>query len=285
MSEDEHHQRPRIVVGADGSERSLDAADWAAREAAARGLPLVICHVTTATSWSGMVSAEQRQQYASQLLAEVSERVSSVEGLTEVSAMTLTGQPAQSLISAAAGAEMLVVGARGMGGFAALMLGSVSDQVATHAECPVVVVRGARRSGPILVGVDGSPRSNAAVGFAFRRAAALNLPVRALHAYELAVAVPSFGFVPSVGVEDIRGAAERVLEDAVQQWAGQYPSVAVTRHLVDDRAAAALTRESVECSMLVVGSRGHGGFAGLLLGSVSMHALRHANCPVAVIRS
>jgi nucleotide-binding universal stress UspA family protein len=285
MSDAQRDRRPRVVVGADGSERSLRAVDWAAQEAAARGLPLVVCHVTQVTSWGGMAAAEERQQYADQLLGEVSARVAGTPGPTDVQELALTGQPAESLIAAATGAEMLVVGARGSGGFAALLLGSVSEQVATHAECPVVVVRGEHRSGPILVGVDGSPESNAALGFAFRRAAALDLPVRALHAYEMAVAVPSFGFVPSVGVEDVRGAAERVLEDAIQPWAERYPQVAVTRHLVDDRAAAALTRESVECGLLAVGSRGRGGFTGLLLGSVSLHALHHSECPVAVVRS
>lgn len=271
-----------MVVGVDGSDRALEAVDWAAAEAAERGFALRVCHVR------GDVPNPADQDR--NILSAAADRAHEVAADLPVEQVTVSGNPTEALISAAAGTEALVLGARGGGGFTALLLGSVSEQAASHGRCPVVVVRGARRRGPIAVGVDGSPESRAALGFAFERAADLGVAVRAVHAYTLSAAVTSFGAVPGgvmpdIGVEEVRSAGRQTLEAALLPWTDKYPDVSVTRRLVDDLAATALVGESTDCSLLAVGSRGRGGFVGLMLGSVSRHALRHAECPVAVVRS
>lgn len=271
-----------MVVGVDGSDRALEAVDWAAAEAAERGLALRMCHVRGDTP----NPADQDQD----VLAAAVDRARQVAADVPVDQVSVSGHPAEALVEAAAEAEALVLGARGGGGFAALLLGSVSEQAASHGRCPVVVVRGPRRHGPILVGVDGSPESRAALGFAFERALDLGVAVRAVHAYSLSTAMTSFGAVPGgvmpeIGVEEVRNAGRQTLDAALLSWTEKYPDVPVTRRLVDDLAATALVTESADCGLLAVGSRGRGGFVGLLLGSVSRHALRHAECPVAVVRS
>lgn len=294
-----------IVVGTDGSERSLDAVDWAALEAAERGLSLRICHVlpparkgTPSTRQGGpdrpvegveevaaQAGQDGRAAHSRAVLTAAADRAGRLATGTRIEQTSLSGHPAEALVDAGSGAEALVLGSRGGGGFAALLLGAVSEQVAAHGRCPVLVVRGRRRGGPIAVGVDGSPRSQAALGFAFARAADLNVPVRAVHAYTLSMAVPSFGFVPDIGVKQITEGIEQMLTEALRPWRERFPTVRVTTRIVEDVPSAALVAESRDCGLLVVGSRGHGGFVGLLLGSVSRHALRHAVCPVAVVRS
>jgi len=283
-----------IVVGTDGSERSLDAVDWAAAEAAERGLSLRICHVmppgrgrppAASEGGQGRDGSDEREERSRIILTTAADRARQLAAGIRIEKVSLSGHPAEALVIAGAGAEALVLGSRGGGGFAALLLGAVSEQVAAHGRCPVLVVRGRRRSGPIAVGVDGSPQSQAALGFAFARAAELGVPVRAVHAYTLSMAVPAFGFVPDIGVEQIMDAAKQTVEQALGDWQQKYPTVRVTTQIVEDIASIALVNESRDCGLLVVGSRGHGGFLGLLLGSVSRHALRHATCPVAVVHS
>lgn len=277
--------RAGVLAGADGSDRGMEAVEWAARESAARGLPLRICHVLPTGTWGGPPAASERRAFAQRVLATAAERARAAAPDVEVDETVLEGQPADELVTASGDAAALVLGARGAGGFSALLLGSVSEQVATDARCPVVVVRGEPRDGRILVGVDGSPQSAAALGFAFERAERLGLEVHPVHAFELAVAVPSFGFVPELGIEDLHDAATQTLREAVAPWMARYPNVPVVEHLVPGRAANALVEESASSGLLVVGARGHGGFTGLLLGSVSRQVLRHAECPVVVLHA
>lgn len=277
-----------LVVGVDGSERSLDAVDWAAAEAAERGMSLRICHVgrpgTPDRSEPGSEESPLSEQ-ARTILATAVDRARRLSQGARIEERSLSGHPAKALVGAASDAEALVLGSRGGGGFGALLLGSVSEQVAAHSRRPVVVVRGRRRAGPIAVGVDGSPESQAAMGFAFARAADLGVPVRAVHAYTLSMAVPSFGLVHDNSIDQVVEAAKETLESALASWVEKYPNVRVTRRVVDELASIALVDESQDTALLVVGSRGHGGFTGLLLGSVSRHALRHCRCPVAVVRT
>lgn len=276
-----------IVVGTDGSERSLDAVEWAAAEAGERGMSVRICHVLPTGPREGVTAGprdRERGEYARAVLSGAADRAHRTAPDVPVELVPLSGHPARALIDASAGTEALVLGSRGGGGFVALLLGGVSEQAAVHGRCPVLVVRGRRRAGPITVGTDGSPGSRPALAFAFARADELDVPVRAVHAYVLSAAVPPFGLTPDDGVAQVTAAARETLDDALTPWTDRYPSVTVHRRLVDDVASIALVTESEGSGLLVVGSRGHGGFTGLLLGSVSRHAVRHASCPVAVVR-
>jgi nucleotide-binding universal stress UspA family protein len=207
-----------------------------------------------------------------------------------VTGETLGGPAAYTLLEASHGADMMVVGHRGRGGFAALLLGSVASTVAAHAHCPVVVVRppaGQRPpAGLVLVGADGSPASGTAVAFAFeeadRRAAELGVLCawRRLNPSSGSDGQPA-GNDDSAAQE---AAAAQWLRDWVQPWRDKHPQVAVRWMLTGERPAAALVEAAGEASLVVVGSRGHGGFTGLLLGSVSQQVLNHAPCPVVVVR-
>jgi nucleotide-binding universal stress UspA family protein len=192
------------------------------------------------------------------------------------------GNPTTVLVDESRGASLVVLGSRGLGGFTGLLVGSVSTQVATHARAPVMVVRGAHRDdphappapgeGPVVVGVDGSSRSAAAVEFALAEAAARGQPLVAVHVWE----------VPRRSEQEARGVAEEATAGA----AGRYPQVRVEHRTVDAvNAARALldVGEEVGASLVVVGSRGRGGFSGLLLGSVSQAVLGHAHRTVAVV--
>jgi nucleotide-binding universal stress UspA family protein len=283
---------PGIVVGVDGSEASLRAVDWAAAEAARRGIGLTVCVVVygppeEAVLWTG---PHMTPVLANQVMRRAAKRATFAASEVPVKERTVIATPAGGLLDQAAEADLLVVGSRGLGAFTGLLVGSVSEQVAEHAACPVVVVRGesANPSLPVLVGVDGSAANQPAVEFAFAAADERQVGLVALAAVSPAFIVPPPGLaiVPPVPhPADRLREAEELLEQAVRPWAEKYPHVPVEQRPVLGSAAHALIQASGYSSLLVVGSRGHGGLTGLLLGSVSRHVLRHAECPVAMVRS
>ncbi|GAA2394135.1 hypothetical protein GCM10010170_107780 [Dactylosporangium salmoneum] len=162
-----------------------------------------------------------------------------------------------------------MVGHRGRGGFTGMLLGSVGVALAAHATCPTVVVRrgseGGTAAGRVVVGVDGSHEGELALEFAFDHASAYGAGLTALHVYD-------------------RPAENHSLAEVVGRWTEKYPDVNARYHGVLGRAAEALVDHSQGALLLAVGSRGRGGFTGMLLGSVSQAAIRHATCPVAVVK-
>ena len=288
-----------IVVGVDGSAQSMHAVDWATREAVARRCPLRIVH---AFLWpllnvplgppaggppdAGLANA------AEDTLAAATDRARRAAPALEISTDLPVCSPAAALIEASHDAGLVVVGHRGLGGFTGLLVGSVGVQTAAHASCPVVVVRGndAGEPGPaaghVLVGVDGSPLSDLAVDFAFSHAALHGLSVAALHVHQRPeFTVPGDQPLPGPDGEDPRDYETRLLTDALAGYAEKYPDVPVHRKVVLGRPAGVLVAESAGAVLTVVGSRGRGGFAGLLLGSTSQTVLQHATGPVAVVRA
>lgn len=183
-------------------------------------------------------------------------------------------------------ASMIVLGDRGIGGFAALVLGSVAIQVASYAQCPVLVARGEDRSaGPIVVGVDGSALSRAAVEFAAEEAAVRNARLRAVHAYTHPLSQGPGDMQPLVYDEDqLRGEEDRIVAESLTGLGERYPDVPVTREAVHGRPVHVLTEASRDAQLVVVGGQGRGELSGLLLGSVSQGVLHHSTCPVAVVR-
>jgi nucleotide-binding universal stress UspA family protein len=226
---------------------------------------------------------------ADQIVHDALERATrAVPGLT-VLQRVVVGRPTRVLLEQAGTAELLVVGSRGLGAFTGLLIGSVSEQVAEHAGCPVVVVRGESSNPglPVLVGVDGSTANQPAVEFAFAVADRRRLGLVAIGAAPPGWIAPPIGY-PTMPVPDPAEQLREVreaLEMAVRPWADKYPQVDLRLWPVIGRPATELIHASEYGSLLVIGSRGHGGLAGLLLGSVSRHALHHAECPLAVVRS
>ena len=286
-----------IVVGVDGSPPSLHALDWAAREAVARHRPLRIVHafrwpLTNELMGPPAVGPPDAglQHAAETVLLAAADRARAAAPTLQVSTDLPADVPAAALIDASNGADLLVVGSRGLGGFTGLLLGSVGVQTAAHAACPVIVIRdidsddGGAGAGQVLVGVDDSDLSSLAVDFAFAHAALHGMGVVAVHAYQrTTVAPPVASSVPASDAQhEVRA---RMLTEAMAGYRDKYLDVPVQEKLVHGRPAAVLVAESAGAALTVVGSRGRGGFTGLLLGSTSQAVLHHASSPVAIIRA
>lgn len=296
-----------IVVGVDGSAQSLHALDWATREAAARHRPLRIVH---AFQWPltnelmgppAVGPPDAGLQYAAErVLSAAADRARAAAPTLTVGTDLPADVPAAALIDASRHADLVVVGHRGLGGFSGLLVGSVGVQTAAHAACPVVVVRDSdptgspeqRRgepgsaAGQVVVGVDGSELSSWAVDFAFAHAALHGLGVVAVHAHQRpAFAALGESRIAAHDVDDRREADAGLLSDTLAGYRDRYPDVPVREKLARGRPAAVLVAESAGAALTVVGSRGRGGFTGLLLGSTSQSVLHHAAGPVAIVRT
>jgi nucleotide-binding universal stress UspA family protein len=208
----------------------------------------------------------------------------------EMSTELVTGGAAEQLVGRSASAELVVLGSRGLGGFTGLLVGSIAVAVSTHALCPVIVVREAQPQAdradhaPIVVGVDGSAASDAALEFAFETAALRGAPVLAVRAWRDAlVDATRLTVLIAASVEAIEAEEQRLLSEQVAARAQACPDVPVRRLLSRDGPAPALIAQSASAQLVVVGTRGRGGFRSLLLGSTSQSLIYHAECPVAVI--
>lgn len=279
-----------IIVGVDGSRAGLEAAGWAAKEAVRRGVPLRVVYATP--RW--VLETEEGDRYAGiakwmreggeTVLAAAVERARREAPQVEVESAQLPGDPREALIEAAGKADLLVVGNHGLGGFRGLLLGSVAYGVAGQAPGNVVVVPEvpAPARGEVVVGVDGSQIGAAALDFAFEEAALRGATLRAVHAWTWFEA--GGGFFPRPGDADDEQARARVLKEALAGPRERYPDLEVIEEVVRGHPAEVLKQASDGADLLVVGSRGRGTLAGLLLGSVSQAMLQHATCPVAVVR-
>lgn len=277
------------MVGVDGSASSEDALSWAIAEAARRGLSVRVVAVVSSLRQLPPPDALTALEDTIRGLADRLAEGSGIETETRV----VVGKPAEALCAESATAAMVVVGSRGLTRFDDLLIGSVAVQVATHAAGPVVVVRPpsedvkpAESAGRVVVGVDGAEVSAPAVAFAFEEAAVRGVGLTAIHVVrDPAVVLPEGMPLPPLHPDDVRLDAERVLSEALAGWGERYPEVDVRRMGVAGTASEVLVRESAGAELVVVGSRGSGGFRGLLLGSVSQAVLHHAHCPVAVVRA
>ncbi|MFI7433775.1 universal stress protein [Micromonospora haikouensis] len=283
-----------VVVGVDGSPSSLRAVRLAVAEAARRDRPLRVVHgfvwpllrVPLGPAAGAPPGAGLRHQ-AEQLVADAVAEAEKAAPDVRVTGEIIDGEAAAVLVGESPTAVLVVVGDRGLGGFATLVLGSVAVQVAAYADCPVLVARGAAHpGGPVVVGVDGSALSRAAVEFAAEAAAARGVALRAVHAYRHPASAGPGDMQPLVYDEDrLRGEEQRVLADSLAGLGERWPRVPVEAVVVRKRPVAALVDAARDAQLLVVGGRGHGEFTGLLLGSVSHALLHRADCPVAVVRA
>jgi nucleotide-binding universal stress UspA family protein len=278
-----------VVVGVDGSERSARAADWAAGEAELWGAPL---HLLFAFEWPPAtegyepgVSPDVRAG-ADQLLAEQVEAVATNHPGLDVTGQVIVSQPAVVLVEASKEAAGIVVGARGLGRFTGPLLGSVSQKVAAHARGPVIVVReqvGAL-PGPVVVGTDPLDPPTEALRFALeearRRGVGVTVVKGAGRRFAGGAQAPDSARMQIA--RQLEAAHER-LRQVVDEVASGFPGVDVEITESTSYPADAILEEAGTESLVVVGSRGHGGLAKLLLGSVSRGVL-HRALAVAVVR-
>ena len=283
-----------IVVGVDGSEGAAAALRFAVREGEIRALP-----VTALMAWGLMAQHRAVMSWdydwsydadaAAIALKTFIHEALPASKFDAVTAVAVEDPPMPALLDNSVDADMLVVGTRGLGTLRGMALGSISSQCAQHGQCPVVVVNGEwmppalGQLDRVVVGIDGSGPADAALAWAVAETRARHGQLEIVNGWQL----PNAAGYPYVGVGfdpvPFERSAQRLLDEArTSSGAGELEPAPV---LVDSNhsAADALLEQAKDADLLVVGSRGVGGFAGLLLGSVSRTVLHRANCPVAVI--
>lgn len=284
---------PRIVAAVDGSTSSLHAALWAAAEAAQRHEPIRLVHAVDSDSLAyGAWLAPARgyfdllQSDGQRILADAKAAILGQHPDLDVTVALHMSGPVPALLKESDGALLLVIGSRGTGVARAILVGSTVVAVAEHARCPVAVIRGHHdaeappTAGPVVVGVDGSPTGDAAVAAAFDEASWRRADLVAVHAW----AEPfSYTRASNTGW-DVSEAESEVLAERMAGWQEKYPDVTVRRVVERNTPVESLLNNALAAQLLVVGSRGHGGFTGMLLGSTSQALILHATCPVLVVR-
>jgi len=288
----------RIVVGVDGSEGAGNALVWALEESGRSRAAVEVVHAWQPPMVVSPVGIPGRPWDTTEFQVHARRVVDDSIKLAEetctreygpVTGMAVEGHTSAVLIDASRGADLLVVGSRGLGGFKGLLLGSVSQRCLHHASCPVVVVPAAWQpradSRPVIVGVDGSDESARALSVALEMASRRQATLVVVHSW----ALPASAGYYSVDVDDeeraalteqARSSARRMLAELTE-----HPDVVVQVVGVQGAPAATLLRCASTADALVVGTRGHGAFTGMLLGSVSQQCAQHAPCPVVVVRS
>ena len=187
------------------------------------------------------------------------------------------------LLDAAAKARLVVVGARGVGGYAGLSLGSVALHVVTHSSCSAVVVRGGRQAGPVIVGIDGSAQSGPILSAALEEAALRRSPLLVI--YALFVHSKAEGVVDhDRALAAAQASANHALGQLLDNASSEYGSVKISRSLPIGYPAEVLANASMDARLLIVGARGGGGFSGMKLGSIAHATAHNAHCTVMVVR-
>ncbi|PQD99734.1 universal stress protein [Mycobacterium sp. EPG1] len=284
-----------IVVGVDGSAASRVAIDWAARDAAMREVPLTLVHVLPSASMQSWVQVplpaafyEDERKEATRLLAEARTVVESAvpDAVPAITEKILSGQPVPTIADLSKNAAMVVVGSRGLGKWERRLLGSVSSGLVHHAHCPVAVVYDEDpliphpAQAPVVVGIDGSPASEHATAIAFDEACRRGVDLVAVHTWSDA------GYeLPGTTWSEVQPEEDMLLAERLAGWQERYPDVTVHRVVRRDQPARRLLEEGAKAQLLVVGSHGRGGFAGMLLGSVGSQVVQSSRTPVIVARS
>ena len=290
---------PGIVVGVDGSPASKAAVQWAARDAELRNVTLTLVHVLTAagmrlgtplrSNWTRGQQERGRQVIDEAL--KIIEESCQQRGPAHIDSEVPSAAAVPALVDLSKKADLVVVGRRGNGTLRGRPLGSVSSGLAHHAHCPVAIIHDEDplmahpAQAPVLVGIDGSPTSQLATAIAFDEASRRKVGLVAPHAWS---DVGVFDSVfDSCGIEwpALRSEEDETMAERLAGWCERYPDVSVRRVIVrDDEPARQLVDQSESAQLVVVGSHGIGGFAGMLLGAVSAAVVQLARMPVIVAR-
>lgn len=289
---------PGIVVGVDGSPGSQGAVKWAARDAELRNVPLTLVHVVppTAGTWleSSLLPAwmHGQRERGRQVLEEARKIAdeSCQRGPTQICCEMPSATAVPALVDLSKDAELVVVGCLGTGTLRGRHLGSVSSGLVDHALCPVAIIHDGiplnadTVQAPVLVGIDGSPESELATAIAFDEASRRKVGLVALHAWSDVGLFDSVLDLAGPRWTELRSIEDEALAERLAGWRERYPDVPVRREVVRSEPAKQLIDQSQFAQLVVVGSHGRGGFAGMLLGSISAAVVLLARVPVIVAR-
>ena len=290
----ETRAKHRILVCVDGSAASDAAVAWATREAIMRRMPITLMHAVPPVvvgwpvgqlymdmpNWQKENGKHALDQARKTLGANLSESEP-----PEIHTEMVYSSVVPALIDASKDAWMIVAGSQGLGALGRLLLGSVTTTLIHHAHCPVAVIHSDERMAPdssaaVLLGVDGSPASEAATALAFDEASRRGVGLVALHVWS------DVGVFPILGMDwrDRESEGQEILAERLAGWQERYPDVRVKPLVFCDKPSRWLLKESEHAQLVVVGSHGRGGFPGMLLGSVSSTVAQSATVPVIVVR-
>ena len=281
-----------IIVAVDDSTAAKEAVRWATREAELRNVPLTLVHAISpeVATWTDVQAlppglARWQHDHGRRLLddtVKIVEHAARSGGPAEVHTELLPSAAVPTLVDLSKDAELVVAGARGSRKWHGRLMGSVSSGLLRHAHCPVVIIHDEDlqmpAQAPILVGIDGSPASELATAIAFDEASRRHVKLIALHAWSDA----DVSEWPGIDWPATQPMAEEVLAERLAGWQETYPDVQVRRIVLCDQPARQLVERSQKAQLVVVGSRGRGGFAGMLVGSVAETVAQLARVPVIV---
>jgi len=289
-----------IVAGVDGSDSATQAALWAAAEAAHRRLPLVLVHAvpvpaSTYTGGFGLAIGylEALETQGRGYLARDKARITQEHPELAVATTLISADVLTTLVEQSRDARLLVLGSRGLGGVSGVLIGSTAVGLVAHGHCPVAVIRGGTddrpppTTGPVVVGVDGTRASAAAVELAFEAASMRGAELVAVHTWTEFFSDTAYAYARQFEMDwdAVEQHENELLSEGLAGWQQKYPDVPVRRIVIRDRPVRQLLEQAEHAQLLVVGSRGHGGFTGMLLGSTSQALIYHAPCPLLVARS
>ena len=286
-----------VLVCVDGSTASDAAVAWGTREAIMRRLTITLMHAVApvVVGWPvGQLYAgmpEWQQDDAQHVMDQARKTLNASLGGAEppeIRTEVVYSGVVPALIDASGDAWMIVAGSQGLGAMGRLLLGSVTTGLVHYAHCPVAVIHSTEseatsavdNDAPVLLGIDGSPASEGATALAFDEASRRRVGLRALHVWS------DVGVFPILGMDwrDREREGHEILAERLAGWQERYPEVHVERLLFCDKPSRWLLKESERAQLVVVGSRGRGGFPGMLLGSVSSAVAQSARIPVLVVR-
>ncbi|MEO3756906.1 universal stress protein [Mycobacterium sp. B14F4] len=285
-----------VVVGVDGTDEAVGAARWAAAVAQKLTAPLHIVHAKpySGHNFSDTLAAIRAAditalQEAGPVVIEAAERaVRADHPDLAVTSVQLPDPIDEALVGLSRHARMIVLGSADVSVSAAVLVGSTTLAVASHAVCPVVAWRGdvvTPTDQPIVLGVDGDDDSRVAIGAAFELAERFGVGIVAVHGWSTRrppgeVVIPVLIDWDAVAADELKG-----LTETMAPWRRLYPGVEVTCTVHRDKPSSAILRHAADAQLVIVGSRGRGVLAGAILGSTGLNLLHHAPVPTMICRS